>query len=66
MPPFFARPDLGPKMYIAYGNALHPGTGSTNLHIDMSDACNVMVYVGLPEGENREEHVRFVYFSSLS
>jgi lysine-specific demethylase 3 len=30
-------------MYIAYGNALYPNTGTTNLHIDMSDACNVMV-----------------------
>ena len=58
MPPFFARPDLGPKMYIAYGNALHPGTGSTNLHIDMSDACNLMLHVGLPENESAEEHVR--------
>ena len=35
MPDFFARPDLGPKMYIAYGNALYPETGTTNLHIDM-------------------------------
>ena len=43
MPDFFVRPDLGPKMYIAYGNALYPNTGTTNLHIDMSDACNVMV-----------------------
>ena len=58
MPPFFVRPDLGPKMYIAYGNALHPEVGTTNLHIDMSDACNVMVYVGIPEDGNRDEHVR--------
>lgn len=48
IPEFFIRPDLGPKMYIAYGNALYPETGTTNLHIDMSDACNVMVYVGVP------------------
>ena len=41
MPDYFVRPDLGPKMYIAYGNALYPNTGTTNLHIDMSDACNL-------------------------
>eukprot|EP00096_Caligus_rogercresseyi_P007459 TRINITY_DN2531_c0_g1_i3.p1 TRINITY_DN2531_c0_g1~~TRINITY_DN2531_c0_g1_i3.p1 ORF type:complete len:355 (-),score=116.97 TRINITY_DN2531_c0_g1_i3:1040-2104(-) len=58
MPEFFVRPDLGPKMYIAYGNALYEGTGTTNLHIDMSDACNVLVYVGLPKDGNEEEHYK--------
>lgn len=56
IPNFFARPDLGPKMYIAYGNALYPETGTTNLHIDMSDACNVIVYVGMPEDGDATEH----------
>uniref|UniRef100_A0A182U4P6 [histone H3]-dimethyl-L-lysine(9) demethylase n=1 Tax=Anopheles melas TaxID=34690 RepID=A0A182U4P6_9DIPT len=45
---FFVRPDLGPKMYSAYGSALHPTKGTTNLHLDISDAVNVMVYVGVP------------------
>uniref|UniRef100_A0AAG5CZ14 [histone H3]-dimethyl-L-lysine(9) demethylase n=1 Tax=Anopheles atroparvus TaxID=41427 RepID=A0AAG5CZ14_ANOAO len=45
---FFVRPDLGPKMYSAYGSALHPNKGTTNLHLDISDAVNVMVYVGVP------------------
>ncbi len=58
MPNHFVRPDLGPKMYIAYGNALHPDTGTTNLHIDMSDACNVMVYVGIPGDGLRQEHLK--------
>jgi len=57
MPDFFARPDLGPKMYIAYGNALYPHTGTTNLHIDMSDACNLLVYAGIPEDGDREAHI---------
>ena len=56
MPDFFVRPDLGPKMYIAYGNALYPDTGTTNLHLDMSDAVNLMVHVGLPKDGDREEH----------
>ena len=43
-------------MYIAYGNALYQGTGTTNLHIDMSDACNLMVYVGLPKDGNYNQH----------
>uniref|UniRef100_A0A182SRE1 [histone H3]-dimethyl-L-lysine(9) demethylase n=1 Tax=Anopheles maculatus TaxID=74869 RepID=A0A182SRE1_9DIPT len=46
---FFVRPDLGPKMYSAYGSALHPNKGTTNLHLDISDAVNVMVYVGIPK-----------------
>ena len=57
MPDFFVRPDLGPKMYIAYGNALYPGIGSTNLHIDMSDACNLMVHVGIPADGDYKEHL---------
>ena len=56
IPDFFVRPDLGPKMYLAYGNALYSGTGTTNLHIDMSDACNCLVYVGLPNDGSRGEH----------
>ncbi|VVC42709.1 JmjC domain [Cinara cedri] len=49
LPECFLRPDLGPKMYTAYGNA---GTtdkllGTTNLHLDMSDAINVMVHVAI-------------------
>ena len=48
LPDIFVRPDLGPKMYIAYGCALHPSKASTNLHLDVSDAVNIMVYVGIP------------------
>ncbi|XP_050437572.1 lysine-specific demethylase 3A-B [Adelges cooleyi] len=49
LPEGFVRPDLGPKMYTAYGNA---GTkckllGTTNLHLDISDAVNVMVFVSI-------------------
>lgn len=29
--------------------------GTTNLHLDVSDAVNVMVYVGIPRGEGNEE-----------
>ncbi|PKU48668.1 lysine-specific demethylase 3a [Limosa lapponica baueri] len=32
--------------------------GTTNLHLDVSDAANVMVYVGIPKGQaNQEEEV---------
>lgn len=48
LPDFFSRPDLGPKMYSAYSQA-HPSLqGSTNLHLDVSDAVNVMVHVSKP------------------
>jgi hypothetical protein len=39
------QPDLGPKMYSAYES--HDGVdgiGTTCLHLDMADACNVMMY----------------------
>lgn len=49
LPEGFVRPDLGPKMYTAYGNAgkEYKKISTTNLHLDMSDAINVMVYVGV-------------------
>ncbi|CAG8579762.1 746_t:CDS:2 [Diversispora eburnea] len=39
-------PDLGPKMYNAYGSSDKGGRGkgTTNLHLDMTDAVNVMTY----------------------
>ena len=48
LPDFLVRPDLGPKMYNAYGSSQFPKEGTTNLHLDISDAVNVMVYVGVP------------------
>ncbi|XP_072257186.1 lysine-specific demethylase 3B [Pyxicephalus adspersus] len=52
LPSYFVRPDLGPKMYNAYGliTAEDRRVGTTNLHLDVSDAVNVMVYVGIPIG----------------
>uniref|UniRef100_A0A4W3IKL1 Lysine-specific demethylase n=1 Tax=Callorhinchus milii TaxID=7868 RepID=A0A4W3IKL1_CALMI len=60
LPDFFVRPDLGPKMYNAYGllSAEDRKVGTTNLHLDVSDAANVMVYVGIPNGQpDHEEEV---------
>ncbi|XP_067222552.1 lysine-specific demethylase 3B isoform X2 [Chanodichthys erythropterus] len=58
LPNFFVRPDLGPKMYNAYGliSTEDRKVGTTNLHLDVSDAVNVMVYVGVPEGDSNQEH----------
>ncbi|XP_054716696.1 lysine-specific demethylase 3B-like [Uloborus diversus] len=58
LPSWFVRPDLGPKMYNAYGSALFPTKGTTNLHLDVSDAVNVMVYVGIPSGGNAHLHIQ--------
>ena len=62
LPECFVRPDLGPKMYNAYGSALLCSKGTTNLHLDVSDAANVMVYVGLPKEANSEEHIKGKWF----
>uniref|UniRef100_A0A673FPP0 Lysine-specific demethylase n=1 Tax=Sinocyclocheilus rhinocerous TaxID=307959 RepID=A0A673FPP0_9TELE len=58
LPNFFVRPDLGPKMYNAYGLIYTEDrkVGTTNLHLDVSDAVNVMVYVGIPEGDGDHEN----------
>lgn len=63
LPECFVRPDLGPKMYIAYGNAgtSHKLLSTTNLHLDMSDAINVMVHVAITKNcyeNNHEWYVR--------
>ncbi|XP_059273640.1 lysine-specific demethylase 3B isoform X2 [Mustela nigripes] len=57
LPSYFVRPDLGPKMYNAYGliTAEDRRVGTTNLHLDVSDAVNVMVYVGIPIGEGAHD-----------
>ncbi|KAJ2710414.1 hypothetical protein H4R19_003754 [Coemansia spiralis] len=45
LPAEFVPPDLGPKMYCAYGSSdAEGGVGTTNLHCDMADAVNVMAY----------------------
>lgn len=61
LPDFFVRPDLGPKMYNAYGSALHPLVGSTNLHLDVSDAVNLILYVGIPTDDS-EDHEAGTYY----
>ena len=45
VPEHFLKPDLGPKLYIEYRSADAPKAGTTNLHIDISDAFNVIMYV---------------------
>ena len=56
LPDIFARPDLGPKMYIAYGSGTDLDKGTTNLHLDISDAVNVMVHVGVVEDVDNSHH----------
>lgn len=55
LPECFVRPDLGPKMYTAYGS---PTAGTTNLHLDISDAVNVMVYVGIPSDVDTDAYTK--------
>ncbi|XP_055310781.1 lysine-specific demethylase 3A isoform X2 [Sitodiplosis mosellana] len=63
LPECFVKPDLGPKMYNAYGSASHPTKGTTNLHLDISDAVNVMVYVGIPKdtADNHDSIIKEAY-----
>jgi len=53
LPDVAVPPDLGPKCYCAYGafkksatlNAHGRQAGTTNLHVDMADAVNLLVYI---------------------
>lgn len=49
LPDFFSKPDLGPKMYSAYSQIYPARQASTNLHLDVSDAVNMMVHVSRPK-----------------
>ncbi|XP_062069847.1 probable JmjC domain-containing histone demethylation protein 2C isoform X1 [Lepus europaeus] len=52
LPGFFVRPDLGPRLCSAYGVAAAKDhdIGTTNLHIEVSDVVNILVYVGISKG----------------
>ncbi|XP_029465590.1 probable JmjC domain-containing histone demethylation protein 2C isoform X2 [Rhinatrema bivittatum] len=52
LPGFFVRPDLGPRLCSAYGvvAAKDHEVGTTNLHIEVSDTLNVLVYIGMAKG----------------
>jgi len=56
LPHNFVKPDLGPKMYIAYGSGVHLEKGTTNLHLDISDAVNLMVHASVPLDSDNTEH----------
>ncbi|KAM6186620.1 putative JmjC domain-containing histone demethylation protein 2C isoform 2-T2 [Rhynchocyon petersi] len=52
LPGFFVRPDLGPRLCSAYGVAAAKDhdIGTTNLHVEVSDVVNILVYVGVAKG----------------
>lgn len=56
LPTEFMKPDLGPKMYIAYGAGSSLDKGTTNLHLDAADRINVLVHCEIPIDADRIEH----------
>nr|CAH8822415.1 unnamed protein product [Trichobilharzia regenti] len=51
---FFVCPDLGPKLYVAYGTVGSNAVSTTNLHVDIADAVNVMLCVGQPIDSSKD------------
>ncbi|CAH8825765.1 unnamed protein product [Trichobilharzia szidati] len=51
---FFVCPDLGPKLYVAYGTVGSNAISTTNLHVDIADAVNVMLCVGQPIDSSKD------------
>jgi lysine-specific demethylase 3 len=51
-------------MYVAYGHPALREVGITNLHIDISDAVNVMVHVSVPK-DTRKENLLAESYSCL-
>ncbi|XP_067858715.1 probable JmjC domain-containing histone demethylation protein 2C isoform X2 [Heptranchias perlo] len=60
LPNFFVQPDLGPKLYSAYGQTTVKEHGTTNLHLDIADVVNVLVYVGVPKGNGNNHRAAFM------
>uniref|UniRef100_A0A4W3GCZ4 Probable JmjC domain-containing histone demethylation protein 2C n=1 Tax=Callorhinchus milii TaxID=7868 RepID=A0A4W3GCZ4_CALMI len=50
LPNFFVRPDLGPRLNCAFGQTTAKDYGTTNLHLDIADVVNILVYVSVPKG----------------
>lgn len=49
LPSTFVPPDLGPKLYCAYGSTMYPSNATTNLHLDVSDAVNILVKISVAQ-----------------
>lgn len=54
LPASFCLPDLGPKLYVAYSSASTPKDGTTNLHVDISDAVNLLIYASDLNANNND------------
>ncbi|KAJ8250239.1 hypothetical protein COCON_G00221610 [Conger conger] len=52
LPPFFVRPDLGPRLCCAYGivASQEQDFGTSNIHLEVSDTISILVYVGVAKG----------------
>lgn len=59
LPETFVKPELGPKLFSAYGSVLYPKIGTTKLHIDSSDAVNILVHASLPKDTDTVVNVNF-------
>ena len=55
LPSYFQRPELGPKMYAAYGLDRNVDVGTTNLNFEVSDHFNLLVSVRIPKDDHENQ-----------
>ncbi|ODN04414.1 Lysine-specific demethylase 3B [Orchesella cincta] len=60
LPAEFMKPDLGPKLCIAYGSGEELDKATTNLQLDVSDAVNVLVHCEPSQDEDATDYEKAV------
>nr|XP_040574654.1 probable JmjC domain-containing histone demethylation protein 2C [Lepeophtheirus salmonis] len=65
LPDVFVRPDLGPRAWFIHGTPSSPNLGTVNLHLDIADSLNVIVYSSKTNTIEEEENDLFSELESV-
>uniref|UniRef100_A0A0K2TK63 JmjC domain-containing protein n=1 Tax=Lepeophtheirus salmonis TaxID=72036 RepID=A0A0K2TK63_LEPSM len=65
LPDVFVRPDLGPRAWFIHGTPSSPNLGTVNIHLDIADSLNVIVYSSKTNQIEEEENDLFSELESV-